>query len=48
MYFDDEAYDLSHGHVYRHLGIDPAKGVVVVVRPDQCKFPSRSGVRLEG
>jgi phenol 2-monooxygenase len=32
---DDESYNYGHGHAYDFLGINPAKGAVVIVRPDQ-------------
>ncbi|KAL1955230.1 hypothetical protein VTO42DRAFT_8889 [Malbranchea cinnamomea] len=35
IYFDDQSYDLGHGHLYKHLGIDPTQGVIAIVRPDQ-------------
>ncbi|KAI9930611.1 hypothetical protein MW887_011365 [Aspergillus wentii] len=35
IYFDDESYNRGHGHVYKHLGMSPEKGVIVIVRPDQ-------------
>lgn len=35
VYYDDESHNKGHGHVYEHLGIDPGKGCIVIVRPDQ-------------
>ena len=32
---DDESYNYGHGHAYDFLGVDPAQGAVVTVRPDQ-------------
>ena len=32
---DDESYNYGHGHAYDFLGVDPAEGAVIVVRPDQ-------------
>lgn len=37
IYYDDESYNDGHGHAYEYLGIDPAQGALVIVRPDQCK-----------
>lgn len=37
LYYDDESYNMGHGHAYEHLGINPVKGAIVIVRPDQCK-----------
>jgi Phenol hydroxylase, C-terminal dimerisation domain. len=37
IYFDDESYNHGHGHAYETYGIDPERGALVVVRPDQCK-----------
>lgn len=36
-FVDDEGYNSSHGHAYETYGVDPEKGAVVLVRPDQCK-----------
>ena len=30
--------DKGHGHAYDTLGIDPQKGCIIIVRPDQRKF----------
>ena len=38
IFFDDESHNHGHGRAYEAYGIDPAQGVLVVVRPDQCKF----------
>ncbi|KAL4907206.1 hypothetical protein BDW74DRAFT_189734 [Aspergillus multicolor] len=38
IFFDDEAYNRVHGHLYEHLGIDTENGAIVIVRPDQCEF----------
>ncbi|KAB8228781.1 putative phenol 2-monooxygenase [Aspergillus alliaceus] len=35
IYFDDESYNKGHGRVYEHLGINPEKGAIVIIRPDQ-------------
>ncbi|KAJ5559195.1 hypothetical protein N7461_003167 [Penicillium sp. DV-2018c] len=35
IYYDDESYNHGHGHAYEYLGIEPAQGAIVVVRPDQ-------------
>ncbi|PYH85677.1 hypothetical protein BO82DRAFT_429176 [Aspergillus uvarum CBS 121591] len=35
IFFDDESYNKGHGHVYEHLGINPERGVIIIVRPDQ-------------
>ena len=37
IYFDDESYNKGHGHLYEYLGMNPQKGVIVIVRPDQCE-----------
>lgn len=34
-YIDDEHYNAGHDHAYEKYGVDPEKGAVVVVRPDQ-------------
>ncbi|KAK3400908.1 FAD binding domain-containing protein [Sordaria brevicollis] len=34
VYADDESYNSGHGHAYEAYGIDPAKGALVIVRPD--------------
>jgi phenol 2-monooxygenase len=38
VYIDDESYNSGHGRAYEFYGVDPLKGAVVVVRPDQCQF----------
>jgi len=38
VFFDDESYNSGHGHAYEFYGIDPERGAVAVVRPDQCKY----------
>lgn len=38
VYVDDEHYNSGHGHAYEKYEVDPEKGAVVVVRPDQCEF----------
>lgn len=38
VYADDESYNSGHGHAYEAYGIDPAKGALVIVRPDHCEF----------
>lgn len=40
IYFDDESHNHGHGHAYETYGIDPERGALVVVRPDQCKYTS--------
>jgi phenol 2-monooxygenase (NADPH) len=35
VYVDDESYNNGHGHAYATFGIDPDKGAMVIVRPDQ-------------
>lgn len=37
VFVDDESYNSGHGHAYSFYGIDPEKGAMVIVRPDQCK-----------
>ncbi|TVY84497.1 FAD-dependent monooxygenase terD [Lachnellula suecica] len=34
-YVDDESYHSGHGHAYDFYGIDPEKGALAIVRPDQ-------------
>ncbi|KAH6653280.1 FAD binding domain-containing protein [Truncatella angustata] len=36
-FVDDESYNSGHGHAYSAYGVDPDRGALVVVRPDQCK-----------
>jgi phenol 2-monooxygenase (NADPH) len=33
-FVDEESYNSGHGHCYQHFGIDPEKGAVLIVRPD--------------
>lgn len=35
IFVDDESYHEGHGHAYENYGVDPEKGCVVVLRPDQ-------------
>ncbi|KAK4863990.1 hypothetical protein LT330_010200 [Penicillium expansum] len=35
IYYDDESYNDGHGRAYEYLGIDPAQGALIIVRPDQ-------------
>ncbi|KAL1873446.1 hypothetical protein VTK73DRAFT_991 [Phialemonium thermophilum] len=35
IFVDDQSYHEGHGRLYDTFGIDPAKGCVVVLRPDQ-------------
>ncbi|KAL9052382.1 MAG: hypothetical protein Q9206_004331 [Seirophora lacunosa] len=35
IFVDDESYFEGHGHAYDGYGVDPTKGCVMVVRPDQ-------------
>lgn len=35
VYVDDESYHEGFGDAYKNYGVDPAKGAVVAVRPDQ-------------
>lgn len=37
-FVDDESYNSGHGHAYSSYGIDPSRGALVIVRPDQCKW----------
>ena len=37
-YIDDGSYHNGHGHAYELYGIDPEKGAMAIVRPDQCKY----------
>ncbi|KAH6642273.1 FAD binding domain-containing protein [Boeremia exigua] len=34
-YIDDEHYNAGHGQAYEKYGVDPEKGALVIVRPDQ-------------
>lgn len=38
VFFDDESYNSGHGHAYEQYQIDPVKGAMVIVRPDQCEL----------
>jgi hypothetical protein len=38
VYIDDESYNSGHGKAYEFYGVDPIKGAVVIVRPDQCEI----------
>ncbi|KAL0258236.1 hypothetical protein SLS55_007409 [Diplodia seriata] len=38
VFVDDEDYTHTHGHAYKHFGIDPAQGALVIVRPDQYSY----------
>jgi len=35
IFVDDESYNSGHGRAYEFYGVDPGKGAVAVVRPDQ-------------
>jgi phenol 2-monooxygenase len=35
VYVDDQSYHEGHGHAYENYGVDPKRGCVVVLRPDQ-------------
>ncbi|KAJ5756831.1 hypothetical protein N7533_006374 [Penicillium manginii] len=35
IYYDDESHNQGHGHAYDVLGIDPKRGALIIVRPDQ-------------
>jgi phenol 2-monooxygenase (NADPH) len=35
IYVDDQSYHEGHGHAYKNYGVDPKKGCVVILRPDQ-------------
>ncbi|KAG9236178.1 FAD binding domain protein [Amylocarpus encephaloides] len=35
VYVDDMSYHEGHGHAYENYGVDPGKGCLVVLRPDQ-------------
>lgn len=37
IFFDDESYNKGHGRLYEYLGINPERGAIVIVRPDQCE-----------
>ncbi len=39
VFADDESYNSGHGRLYERLGVDPAKGAIIVVRPDHCELP---------
>ncbi|KAK9418303.1 putative FAD binding domain-containing protein [Seiridium unicorne] len=34
-FVDDESYNSGHGHAYSAYGVDPSRGALVIVRPDQ-------------
>lgn len=34
-FIDDASYNSGHGHAYETYGVDPERGAVVIVRPDQ-------------
>ncbi|KAJ5690870.1 hypothetical protein N7462_005262 [Penicillium macrosclerotiorum] len=35
IYYDDDSYNKGHGQAYECLGISPARGALILVRPDQ-------------
>ncbi|KAI1213421.1 FAD binding domain-containing protein [Annulohypoxylon truncatum] len=35
VFVDDEGYNAAHGHAYEKYGVDPKRGALVIVRPDQ-------------
>ena len=35
IYVDDQSYHEGHGKAYENYGVDPKKGCVVILRPDQ-------------
>lgn len=35
IYVDDQSYHEGHGHAYDNYGVDPKKGCLVILRPDQ-------------
>ncbi|KAI0431500.1 FAD binding domain-containing protein [Xylaria sp. FL1042] len=35
VFVDDESYNRTHGHAYDAYGVDPSRGALVVIRPDQ-------------
>ena len=37
VYIDDESYHSGHGRAYDFYGINPDRGAVIIVRPDNCK-----------
>ena len=39
VFIDDESYHDGHGHAYDFYGVDPEKGAVAIVRPDNCEYP---------
>jgi hypothetical protein len=38
IYIDDESYHSGHGHAYEFYGVDPEKGAIGIIRPDNCKW----------
>ncbi len=36
-FVDDESYNSGHGDAYEFYGVDPKRGAVAIVRPDQCE-----------
>lgn len=38
VYIDDESYHSGHGHAYEFYGVQPEKGAIAIVRPDNRKF----------
>jgi hypothetical protein len=37
VFVDDESYNSGFGKAYEFYGVDPKRGALVVVRPDQCE-----------
>lgn len=37
VFVDDESYNHGHGKAYETYDINPKKGAMVIVRPDQCE-----------
>ncbi|KAJ0370014.1 hypothetical protein COL26b_010218 [Colletotrichum chrysophilum] len=40
VFVDDQSYHAGHGEAYAKYGVDAAVGTMVLVRPDQCLYPS--------
>lgn len=39
VFVDDEGYNTSScGEAYASYGINPTRGAVIIIRPDQCKY----------
>lgn len=44
VFVDDIDYKDVGGELYATCGVDPKDGAIVIVRPDQCKFPYSTAV----